>query len=107
MHTKQYLIAISLLLSSCQGQMRILEAGGNIRVEPSTIAGSDYAVHLRNVVDFGYDPDDKANRDKFALTYLKNQCPTAKIVNETTIETGTYATGRPSRVYTVYVKCVR
>ncbi|WEO73822.1 hypothetical protein [Agrobacterium vitis] len=105
MHKYQILVSLAVLLSSCQSQMRVLEAGGDIRVEPSTIAGSDYAVHLRNTIDFGYDPDVKANREKFALGILKKQCPTGKIVNENVIVTGTYLSGSPSRVYTVYVKC--
>lgn len=94
-----------LLLAGCQSQMRVLEAGGNIRVERSTVAGSDYAVHIKNALDFGFNPDDRANRHKWALDYLKTQCPGGRVVSEDEIVTGQYLTGRPSKTYAVYVKC--
>lgn len=105
MHKTLILITLGVALASCQSQMRALESGGAIRVEPSNVAGADYVVHLRNTVDFGYNPDDKANRDKFALQMLQKQCPTGRIVKETSVETGTYALGRVARTYFVYVKC--
>lgn len=94
-----------LLLAGCQSQMRMLESSGDIRAEPSTVAGSDYVVHLRNTLDFGYNPDDKANRQKTALALMKTQCPSGRIVKESVLNTGTYGFGRPSRVYSIYIKC--
>lgn len=85
--------------------MRMMEAAGQIRVEPSTLAGSDYVVHMRNVVDIGFNPDDKANREMWALNMLKAQCPAGRIVKTSVINTGTYGIGKPARNYSVYVRC--
>ncbi|MEH7903989.1 hypothetical protein V7794_22600 [Rhizobium laguerreae] len=105
MKAKFLVLAFSITLAGCQTQMRMLETSGDIRVEPSPVAGADYVVHMRNTIDFGYNPDDKANRDRFALNYLKTQCPVGRIVNESVIQTGTYGLGRPARTYSIYVKC--
>jgi hypothetical protein len=99
-------LALTLIaLSGCQTQMRMLETSGDLRVEPSTVSGSDYVVHLRNTVDFGFNPDDEANRHRTTLNLLKSQCPSGKVVKDTVINTGTYGFGKPARLYSVYVKC--
>lgn len=101
---KLLLIALALL-SSCQSQMRVLESAGAIRVEPSQQPGSDYIVHIKNTVDFGFTPDDKSNREKWALDLLKSQCGAPKIVDEKSVVTGKFATGREAKTYFIYVDC--
>jgi len=85
--------------------MRTLESAGAIRVEPSQVAGSDYVVHMKNTVDFGFTPDDKANRHKWALDMLKAQCSSPSVVNERSVVTGKFLTGREARTYFIYIKC--
>lgn len=92
-------------LASCQSQLRTLENVGALRVEPSQQPGSDYVVHMQNAMDIGYTPDDKANRDKWALAMLKSQCTSPRIVDERHIVTGKFGTGREARTYFVYIKC--
>ena len=98
-------LVIGLLLAGCQMQMRMFEAAGEMRVEPSTLAGSDYVVHMRNVIDINYNPDNKANREMWALGMLKTQCPAGRVVRTSVINTGTYGIGKPARTYSVYIKC--
>lgn len=100
---KVVLLAALLSLAGCQ--TRLLEQEGNIRVEPSNQAGSDYVVHLQNLVDFGFNPDDPANRHKWALDYIKGQCPNGRVVGDRSIDTGSFATGRRARTYFVYIAC--
>lgn len=103
--------AIAMLvaaLTGCAGSqnhLRILESGGNVRVEQAQAAGYDYLVYVRNVVDFGYDPDVEATRYSIALQILEAQCPGATVIGEEVIETGTYLGGRPSRTYVIRVAC--
>jgi hypothetical protein len=100
------MIAIAALLGGCadsQLGLRSLENGGNLRIEP--LAGGDYQVRIRNVVDFGYDPDVKADRDRIALAALQTQCPAARVIGEDRIATGAWATGRPSIEYLVRLRC--
>lgn len=100
--------AILFMLPACAGtqnHLRVLEAGGDIRVAPSAGPDHDFVVSIRNTRDFGYDPDDKATRDNTALALLASQCQRARVVGETVIETGTFALGNPSRTYAIRVKC--
>jgi hypothetical protein len=98
-----------LCLAACtpgtQGYNRIMEGNGNLRVQPATSPTHDYDVYVRNVLDIGYDPSDKATRDRTALSMLSTQCPSATVVGETTINTGEWLGGRQSMTYIVQVKC--
>ncbi len=97
-----------LALIGCAGSqshLRILESGNAISVTPSSAPGHDFVVSIRNVKDFGYDPDDKATRDTTALQMLREQCPAGRVVGETVVNTGTFALGNPARNYLVQVKC--
>ena len=98
-----------VLIAGCtpgtQGYLRNMESYGNLRVQPSTVATHDYDVYVRNVLDIGYDPSDKATRDRTALSMLQAQCPTGRVVGETTINTGEWMGGRQSLTYIVQVKC--
>lgn len=102
-------LAAALLLSGCmpgsQGYIRNMESYGNLRVEPSNQPGYDYAVYVRNVLDIGYDPSNKATRDQTALQMLKTQCPAGTVVGETVINTGEWMGGRQSATYIIQVKC--
>jgi hypothetical protein len=106
--TKGILLALVLGLSGCAGTeagMPLLQKDNALNVLPSQQPGYDYLVSIRNVKDFGYDPDDKATRDRTALLALKDQCAAPQIVGETVINTGTYALGNPARTYAIQVKC--
>lgn len=101
--------SITVALSACtpgtQGYIRNMESYGNLRVEPANSAEYDFNVYVRNVVDIGYNPSDKATRDRTALQMLKNQCPAGRVIGETTINTGEWLGGRESLTYIVHVKC--
>lgn len=96
-------LASLLVLAGCQ--TRLLEQQGNIRVEPSTLAGSDYVVHIQNLVDVGFNPDNPENRHMWALSYIKGQCPNGRVVSDRSVATGTFLTGKPARTYFVYIAC--
>lgn len=101
------IILSALALSACTGQtqLRLLEADNALRVDRVEHPTHDYVVTMRNVVDINLDLDDKADRDDIALRAMQAQCPAARVVDETVIETGTYLTGRPSRTYAVQIRC--
>lgn len=101
-------IAGPVLLAGCAGSqshLRLLESGGDVRVSAVAADDHDYVVSVRNTIDIGYNPDTKSTRDRVALQLLEAQCPTAVIVGEDVIATGTYLTGRQSRVYQIKVRC--
>lgn len=102
-------VALALPLAACtpgtQGYIRNMESHGHLRVEPAYSSDYDYNVHVRNVLDIGYDPSDKATRDRTALQMLENQCPTGSVVGETVINTGEWMGGRPSETYILHIRC--
>lgn len=102
---KVVVLVTVLVLGGCQTQMRMIENDGALSVEPTNDKGANYIVKMRNQVDFGFNPDDRASRHEWALRYTNVQCPSGRIVSESSIETGTYATGRKSRTHFVYVAC--
>ncbi|MFN3656795.1 MAG: hypothetical protein ACK4UO_06045 [Pseudolabrys sp.] len=79
------------------GELQINKAAG-----PS---GADYVVTVRNVWDFGYDLEIKADRDRMAIAAMLDQCPKARIVDENKIENGTTGLGRQLRTYEILIKC--
>ena len=100
-------VTAAVILAGCadsQPYMRTLKQSNALRVDPANTLGADYVVSLRNLKDVGYDPDDKADRDRVALAALRDQCPAGRIVGETVINTGTYLLGNPSRTYALRIK---
>lgn len=98
----------ALALGGCAGSqehLRLLEADHAISVMPASAPDHDFVVSIRNLVDVGYDPDDKATRDRTALQFMQAQCPRATIVGETAISTGNYLMGRPAKTYAIKIKC--
>jgi len=102
------LAATVAALGGCAGSdshLRMLEGDNAVRVDPASAPGHDYVVSIRNLKDFGYNPDDKPTRDATALRMLRTQCPNGRVVGETVINTGQYLLGNESRTYAVRVKC--
>jgi hypothetical protein len=101
-------IWLAALLAGCAGtdtQLRMLERDNALRIEPVSGKPYDYIVRLSNLVDVGYNPDNKETRDDTAMRAIKAQCPKGRIVGEEVIEKGTYVMGRPAREYLVQIKC--
>jgi len=97
------LLLLVIFVAGCQ--TRMLEQDGAISVEPSNRSGSDYLIKMRNLVDFGFNPDNEANRHKWALKYIAKQCPDGRVVDDSSIDTGQYLTGKRSKTYFVYIRC--
>jgi hypothetical protein len=108
---KWIVVFLCAALAGCTGSqthLRMLEQGGDVRIDPTGGPGYDSTVFIRNTVDFGYDPDDKATRYRTALQMVETQCPRARVVAEKVAETGTsgIGIGRGSRTYALQIKCV-
>jgi hypothetical protein len=103
-----WLTVAASLLGGCAGgdiHDRALDRSGDVRIEKSQTTGADYIVSVKNTVDFGHDPDDKATREGIATRMLRDQCPKGRIVGEDVIDTGAFLIGRRARTYAIKVKC--
>ncbi len=105
------IVLISILtaaLAGCAGsqvKLRMQEGSGELAVTPEAGKPYDYTVRIVNRGDIGYNPDDPETRRATALTLLKDECPRAQVIGETTVNTGSYLTGRAAKTYFVQVKC--
>lgn len=107
-HAMALLAFLAPIFQGCAGSqshLRLLEKDNALNIAPTQGVGYDYVVSIRNVKDFGFDPDNKATRDRTVLQAMQSQCPGARIVGETVTSTGEYALGNPSRTYAIQVKC--
>jgi hypothetical protein len=94
---------LGLAACSQETKLRMMEQDGAFRVEPA--GPGEYKVFVNNIRGVGWDVDDKAQRASAAVAYLRHQCPTARVVGEDVMATGTNALGRPLRTYVITVRC--
>ncbi|MBY3086055.1 hypothetical protein HFO10_07185 [Rhizobium laguerreae] len=99
MQAKALVLVLSVALAGCQTQR------GELLVAPDPVPGANHALQMSNTPDVGYNPDDKEDRERHALNYLKSRCPAGRVIKESVIKTGTDDLGRPVRSYMLYVKC--
>jgi hypothetical protein len=102
-----YLTSI-LLLSSCAGtqmHLRMLERDGTIRVDHADNSNFDYKVYIKNTTDIGWNGDDQKDRVKYVNMMFHKRCANLEIIEEKSIETGTYAFNRPAVTWVMSVKC--
>lgn len=97
-----------LLLGGCgidsSYYQKSLEFSGIWRIDPGRDA-NEYTVTMRDLHDLAVNLDDVAEREHFALSVLKHQCPAGQITDDTAIDEGTYALGQPAHSYVVRVRC--
>lgn len=101
------LFASALAISGCAStsDYALLQSAGHLRVEPAESTAYDYRVSFRNVSDFGYDGDVRADREKALKQIMRTSCPASNILDETMIETGKTVFNVPIRTYVMKVKC--
>lgn len=102
------MIVLGAVVAGCGGTEihRIsIEAHGGIKLTPTAGPGYDHTVEIKNGLDFGYDPDVKAQRDDIALKTIAAQCPAAVIVGEDSIKHGEALTGRARLTYFMRMRC--
>jgi hypothetical protein len=81
-------------------------ARDTVLIEPAPYMSSyDYAVHVRNTYDIGYNPDVKEDRLRMALKALKGRCRAARIAGENKINTEIWGITSSLPDYIVLVKC--
>lgn len=101
------LLVGALFLAGCAStsDYALLQSGGHLRVEPSESPAYDYRASFRNVSDFGYDGDVRADREKALRQIMRTSCPALNILDETMIETGKTVFNVPIRTYVMKVRC--
>lgn len=109
MKSKLFSLISLLFVSGCAGtptHVRMLEAGGAVRSEPSTEPGYDFKVWIQNTRDFGWDGGNREDRQKTVNAKFEENCKSTQIVEESSIPNGTYALGKPAMTWVMKVKCL-
>ena len=96
------------VLSACAGtpkHLHMLEDGGTIKMETADDSTYDYKVYIKNTVDFGWDGDDRTDREKYIALLMKDKCKSYQVLGETPFRTGTYAISKPAITWVIKIKC--
>lgn len=103
------LSVILILLSGCgtTTHLKVLNAGGVIREEPSNETDYDYKVYIRNASDFGWNGDVRKDREKAIAMLFKDRCVRAEILEEAPLQTGTVRINQPAITWIMKIKCLK
>lgn len=87
-------------------RITMLKDSKSIWHEKSKFEDSDYIFLVKNTKDFGWDGDNKKDREATAKAYFSNMCSDIIIVDESPIKTGEYALEKPALTWVSKVKCI-
>lgn len=95
------LVGFSLALAGCA------DVRGTIRVEQvSADKPYDFAVHVRNSAEIGYNPEVSSDdRAGMAVALVKRYCPAARVVGQEKIITEIYGITSSKPDFVVFVSC--
>lgn len=101
-------LACSSLLGACAGSAghgRMMLTSGIVRFDTCETAECDYKIYARNAWDFDWDMDSPNDRFRVVKSVFGGRCDHMQVIEETTVEMGTYPLGRPARTYVMKVRC--
>jgi len=89
-----------LVLTGCA------DMSGVVRVEQAS-AGKpyDFAVHVKNSAEIGYNPEVSSDRAGMALALVKRYCRAPHVVGQQTVITEIYGITSSKPDYVVFVSC--
>lgn len=94
------LVGFSLALAGCA------DVRGTIRVEQASADKPyDFAVHVRNSAEIGYNPEVSSDRAGMAVALVKRYCPAARVVGQEKITTEIYGITSSKPDFVVFVSC--
>ena len=79
---------------------------GDMNVVEADHPDHDYKFYIKNVADIGADYDDAEDRLRVIRGHLQGKCDDTNIVDEQSLDFGTYASGARRGTYIVRVKCL-
>src|SRR5271166_5596357 len=101
----RFMIA-AIILSAATLSARADFNGSPVRVEQASEGRPyDLVVHVRNVPDYGYNPQVREDRIRMALKLVRKECPAARAVGEDKIVTEIWGIGGSLPDYVVLVRC--
>lgn len=101
---------LHLLMSSCAGtttHLKMLEDSGSVRIESVLNEEYNYKVFIKNTTDFGWDGGLRSDREKAINLIFKEKCEKTDILDEASIQTGTYAFSKPALTWIMKIKCAK
>lgn len=105
-----FVAVVAAGLTGCAGSemhSTVMERSGDVHVFEGDRPDHDYKFYVKNVADIGFDGDNAADRKVLIDKYLAGECRSTKIVQETYLSLGKWATGSPKGQWIVRVRCER
>lgn len=101
------LLPMLMIVASCGTDAQVQRAAfyGDLRFEVTPTADYDFTIYRKNGGDIGGNPDNKQVRDAEALSYMRSQCPNARIVSEEKVKLGEHLLGGDIATYVMRIKC--
>lgn len=100
-------IVFIIFLSSCTTtRLRMLENNGTIRTDFSSDPEYDYTVIMEGVKQFGWDGDNKDDRQNMLISMFGDRCKQLKIGDEAHANTGSKQGDHEIQTWVVKVKCL-
>ena len=103
--------SVMALLAGCATTSQVglmgLQSSGLLRVELSETVAYDYRVGIVNVMDYDFNGDLRADRERVASAALAAECTRVEVLDEQVIKLGSYLTGKPRLQYVLKLKCIR
>ncbi|MBL7544503.1 MAG: hypothetical protein JNL11_11865 [Bdellovibrionaceae bacterium] len=104
---KIFSLVFIIMVAACgtTSHLKILRSSGAFREEPSMEIGYDFKLFVKNTTDFGWNGDNREDREKVANFNFENRCKKIEIIEENPLQTGTYALNRPAITWIMKIKC--
>jgi hypothetical protein len=97
------LVAITVALTGCASMALRY---GDLHINPSPVPGAVYRVDMLNVADLGFDGDNPADRQRYALQLLTSEsCVHPVMVDEQKLQLGYWPFGTPRISYVSDWRC--
>ncbi|MAZ75868.1 MAG: hypothetical protein CMH31_01040 [Micavibrio sp.] len=102
-----FIILIAFIVQGCSNYRVIdMQQKNYLQFKPSEKQSVDYEFIIKNVFDVGFDGDLQSDRENLIFQVLSAECSNGVVVvNEKSIQSGTWLTGKPIRNYYSDVNC--
>ena len=111
-NTIKYLFFSVFVICFCgcagtQSHLGALGSDGTIGVDITDNDSYDYKVLIKNRMDFGWDGGNREDRLKTVNLMFQDSCREVKVIDETAIKIGQYATGKEAITWVMKIKCIK
>jgi hypothetical protein len=109
---RSFYLLLAVTVASCSptsdGGVTAMTSAGQLRISPAEGgADHDFLVQFPILRDFGFNTENRSDREALVNAALRQQCASINIIREAQIKSGQRGlSGQPNILYSEYVRCV-